>query len=108
MTIHERVKYFRKEKRYSQEQLARKLHVSQSAVSQWEKGITKPPADQLPALADIFGISVDELIGRDTQPVKKQTAVVDQSLIDALMSLTPSQLQRVRDFVAGMLSSQAG
>ena len=104
MTINERIKWYRKDLGLSQQYIAKKLHISQGAVSQWEKGITKPPAEHLPILADIFGISVDELLGRDPQPVQK-TNVVDKALIEALTALPPSQLQRVKDFVAGMKAS---
>lgn len=105
MTINERIKWYRKELGLSQQYIAKKLHLSQGAISQWESGITKPPAEQLPALADLFGISVDELLGRDSQPVQK-TNVVDKALIEALTALPPSQLQRVKDFVAGMKANE--
>ena len=105
MTINERIRWYRKELGLSQQYIAKKLHLSQGAISQWESGITKPPAEQLPALADLFGISVDELLGRDSQPVQK-TNVVDKALIEALTALPPSQLQRVKDFVAGMKANE--
>lgn len=104
MTINERIKWYRKAQGLSQQYIARKLHVTQSAVSQWEKGLTNPPSEHLPVLADIFEISVDELLGRDSQPVQR-TNVVDKALIEQLTALAPSQLQRVRDFVAGLKAS---
>lgn len=58
----ERIRSLRKRKGYSQEQLARKLHVTQGAVSQWEKNITTPAADQLKSLAEIFETTVDSLL----------------------------------------------
>ena len=58
----ERIRTLRKRKGYSQEQLARRLHVTQGAVSQWEKNITTPAADQLKSLAEIFEITVDNLL----------------------------------------------
>ena len=63
--LHERIRSLRKSRGYSQEQLARKLHLTQGAISQWENGITTPAADQLVALAEVFGISVDELLERE-------------------------------------------
>lgn len=61
----ERIRALRKARNYSQAQMARKLHITQGAISQWENGVTVPAADQLSALADVFEISVDELLGRD-------------------------------------------
>lgn len=64
--LNERLRELRKKAGYSQQQMARKLHLTQGAISQWENGITVPAADQLSTLADVFEITVDELLGRDT------------------------------------------
>lgn len=71
----ERIKDLRKKSEYSQQQLANKMHLTQGAISQWENNITVPAADQLLSLAEVFGISVDELLGRE--------AVVSQEPWDA-------------------------
>lgn len=71
----ERIKKLRKQFGYSQQQLAIKLHLSQGAISQWENEITVPAAEQLIALAQVFGVSVDELLGRES--------VSEQDIIDA-------------------------
>lgn len=102
MEFYERIKSFRREKGYSQEQVARKLHITQGAVSQWEKGITTPSAQQIALLADLLDTTADDLLGRE-QPPQQQT--LDNALISLLMALNPSQIQRVKDFVAGMLAN---
>ncbi len=48
----------------TQEQLGTRLGISGQAVSKWEKGESMPDILLLPELCDIFGISVDELLGR--------------------------------------------
>ena len=58
----ERIKELRRNKGYSQQQLAQKLHITQGAISQWERNATMPASDQLNAIADIFEITVDELL----------------------------------------------
>lgn len=72
--LSENIKRLRKEHGYSQQQIALKLHVTQGAVSQWENGITVPAADQLVALADAFGITVDDLLEREQIPETKDDA----------------------------------
>lgn len=47
----------------SQEALAEKLGVSRQAVSKWERGEASPDMDNLRALAGIFGIGLDDLLG---------------------------------------------
>lgn len=46
----------------TQEQLATQLHVTRQAVSSWENGKTRPDLETVKAIADIFAISVEELI----------------------------------------------
>ena len=53
----------RKKRGYSQEQLAEKLGVSRQAVSKWERAEASPDTDNLIALAKIYEISLDELLG---------------------------------------------
>ena len=66
--LNEKIRELRKNAGYSQEQMARKLHLTQGAISQWENGLTVPAADQLASLATIFGISVDELLEIEKAP----------------------------------------
>lgn len=61
----ERIAAYRKEKQWTQETLAQKLGVTNQAVSKWETDQCCPDIMQLPELADLFGISLDELFGRD-------------------------------------------
>ena len=54
----------RKENGMTQEQLATALGISFQAVSKWETGNSCPDISTLPLLADLFSVSVDQLIGR--------------------------------------------
>ncbi len=63
--LSENIKVLRKQKGYSQEQLADKLNVVRQTVSKWEKGYSVPDADMLEELADIFEVQVSELLGKE-------------------------------------------
>ena len=52
----------RKEKGWTQVELAEKLQVSDKAVSKWEKDDSYPSIEFLPVLASLFGVSIDFLI----------------------------------------------
>lgn len=54
----------RKSKGVTQEELAAELGVTAAAVSKWEKGYTLPDVLMVCALADYFGVTTDELLGR--------------------------------------------
>lgn len=54
----------RRERKWSQQDVALKIHVTQPCISRWEKGDIEPTLTYLWHLADLFDMSVDELIGR--------------------------------------------
>ena len=59
-----RLKELRKEKGYTQEQMANILEIGQSAYAKWENGKCKPNYEKLEKIADFFGVSLDWLFGR--------------------------------------------
>lgn len=62
--LSENIANLRKEKSITQEQLASALNVTNQAVSKWESGKCYPDIELLPNIADFFGVSIDELIGK--------------------------------------------
>ena len=62
MTLGEKIQYYRKQNRLSQEELAARVGVSRQAVSKWELGDATPEVDKLVALAKAFGVTTDELL----------------------------------------------
>lgn len=56
---------YRKKHNLSQEELAEKIGVSRQAVSKWERAEASPDTDNLILLAEIYGVSLDELLTRD-------------------------------------------
>lgn len=62
MLFNEKLQNLRKNKGVTQEELAKSLFVSRTAVSKWESGRGYPNIDSLKAIAKYFGVSVDELL----------------------------------------------
>ena len=56
----------RKEKGYSQQKLASLLGVSRSTIAMWESDASQPDHEMLLTIAEHFGVTVDELLGRTT------------------------------------------
>ena len=50
---------------YSQEQIAEKVGITRQAYAKWEQGLTTPDIEKAAMLADVYGISLDELTGKD-------------------------------------------
>lgn len=61
-----RLRELRRRESISQSELAERLGTSQGIVSRWEKGLQKPKAKYLQALAKIEGVSVEELLGSES------------------------------------------
>lgn len=60
----ENLKTLRKEKGFSQEQLAIRLNIVRQTVSKWEKGISVPDAELLIQLAEVLDVNVSDLLGK--------------------------------------------
>lgn len=72
------IKTIRKNKGYSQEELAEKIHVTRQTVSKWENGQSVPTADLLKALAEIFDVSVSELMDGNAEKIIENEVIIDQ------------------------------
>ena len=59
----ENLRKLRRERGFTQEQLAEKMGVSFQTVSRWETGVVYPDIELIPEIADLFEIRVDELLG---------------------------------------------
>lgn len=61
-----RLLQYRKQAGLSQEELAEKIGVSRQAVSKWERSEASPDTDNLVMLAELYGVSLDEMLGLST------------------------------------------
>lgn len=103
------LRQLRKASGLTMKQLGKIVGMSESTISLYERGIHEPDIETMGKLADALHTSVDELIGREETDTKKEPATVgglDDRLVEMLVSLSPDQVQRVQDFVAGMKASE--
>lgn len=68
MKLNEKIAYYRRDKKLSQEELAAQVGVSRQAVSKWELGEASPDIGKLLALARAFGVTTDHLLDEDEEP----------------------------------------
>lgn len=67
LKLYDTISFYRKKQGLTQEELAKKLGVTNQSVSKWESAQCCPDIGLLPMLADIFEISIDELFGRKNE-----------------------------------------
>ena len=62
MEFNNKLYELRKQKGFSQEELANRLNVSRQTISKWEVGESTPDMENLVAISELFEISLDELV----------------------------------------------
>ena len=70
-TLGARIRDLRKQNQMTQAQLADRVGVTDKAVSKWERDVSYPDVALFPKLADLFGVTVDDLLaggGEEGQP----------------------------------------
>ena len=68
MTLAEKILSLRTERGMSQDDLAEKMEVSRQSVSKWETAQSTPDLDKIIKLANLFGVTVDELVRDEECP----------------------------------------
>lgn len=81
-TLGNMVAVLRKERGMTQLELAEKMGVTDKAVSKWERDLSFPDVSSIPKLAEILGVSVDELMqvkaeSKDDASKKKIDEIID-------------------------------
>lgn len=76
--MEQRLIALRKEKGLTQAQLAEAINICRQSISDWERGVTKPTQDNLLLLSELYGVSVDYLLGKDVSPAAPAVPVPEQ------------------------------
>lgn len=79
------IKALRTEKGLTQRELAEQLHITDRAVSKWERGLSAPDIALLEPLAEILEVSVVELIRGERIPEEEHTPVLEEHARDLLV-----------------------
>lgn len=72
--LKENIKVMRTSHGMSQEELAAKLNVVRQTISKWEKGLSVPDAEQFIHMAEIFEVTVGELLGSEMDAAERANA----------------------------------
>ncbi|MCL2518978.1 MAG: helix-turn-helix domain-containing protein [Oscillospiraceae bacterium] len=78
--IGEKIKQLRKKSNVTQEKFADYLGITFQAVSRWESGICYPDLELLPAIANYFGVTTDELLGVDIMNKEERIKEIQDQL----------------------------
>lgn len=119
MKLNEKIYYYRKRAKLSQEELAAQVGVSRQAVSKWELGDATPEVDKLLALARAFGVTADELLSENVpeepqsrpepepEPGPRPYSYYDHSPVDRTFGILGHLVQRF-GWLAGVYVALSG
>ena len=84
--LSDNIRTIRKNRGFTQEELAARLHVTRQTISKWEKGYSVPDAELLSRMAEILEVPVTELLGApsseaaDPEPIVEQLSRLNEQL----------------------------
>lgn len=94
------LKLLRTQKGLSQKAFADVMHASQNTISQWENGTREPNYEITEQIADYFNVTVDYLLGRETQPtLDEQLEGIDFALYGEVHDLTDEEKEDILSYI---------
>ena len=96
----------RKKTKLKQCQVAQALGLTPQIYSRYERGEREPSFEILIKMADFFGVTVDELLGRTSEPQLFDNARIERpEILDIFAQLTPAQQENLLNYGRGMLTA---
>ena len=104
--LSDNIKTIRKNRGFTQEELAARLHITRQTVSKWEKGYSVPDAELLSRMAEVLEVPVAELLGAPSQPVADPDPIVEQlSRLNEQLAIKNRRAARVWRIAAIVLAA---
>lgn len=103
-----RVAQARKARNLTQQQICEQLGIPQQTLANYEGGHVRLPASMLPPLAQILGLTLEELLGQEPKKGKRGPEPRLQQQIDRISKLPKTKQHTVMEMLDMVLASQAG
>lgn len=106
IALGKRITSLRKERTITQTELAEQLGVSQQTVQAWEAGRRRIKVSSLPAVANIFSVSLEELFGATTESSLHKSVPTPkwQQQIEAIANLPQKKQQIISEMLSAMIA----
>ncbi|HEM5162788.1 TPA: LexA family transcriptional regulator [Streptococcus suis] len=101
--IGQKIKHYRKTNNLTMEELGNKLHIGKSTIANYEKGFRTPRQKTLFALADVFGVSIDDFFPYSENNQKNN---IDSDIVTLASALTSSNRAIWVDYGRELLHKQ--
>ena len=102
-----RIKLLREEKEIKQDELARILSLSPSAIGMYERDEREPNDEITLKLADFFGVSTDFLLGKsDIRNPEQPSSEIDMAFYDGYKGLNEENKEIAKNIIEGLKAKQ--
>jgi len=108
ISLGKNVRRLRKEKGWTQRDLAAKLSCTQSIITAYENDVRRPPASKIALLAELFGTSVNDIFA-GIQSEKNEKSTKDPKLwkrFERIQQLPPHEKRTVLKMIDGLLAQR--
>ena len=104
------IKSLRKEKNMTQKDLAKKIGLTDKAISKWERGLSFPDITILNSLAEVFDVDVSEILNGERGTNKISSEDIEKKIEEAVEKVTLKKEKRERRIklfkkISGIISS---
>ncbi len=99
MTIAERIRLTRQQKKLSQTELAELADINKKSLSRYELNASIPPSDSLKAIADALGVSTDYLLSDDHVTIRDKKLLAKFEAIQDIDEETKAVVNNFLDLV---------
>ncbi len=101
------LKKLREKKGILQNDVAKALGINSSTYAYYERGEHSPSPEMLCKLADIFGVTVDEILGRTSEPGIFDNARIEQpEIVQLYERMTPEEQNNLVNYARGLISGR--
>jgi Helix-turn-helix. len=90
-------------KKVTPTKVAKAVGLSAAAPTKWKKTGASPSAETLQKLAAYFGITVDELLGKEKQPTEGELHPANKKLMELSRTLSPEEAEKVYKAISLLL-----
>ena len=108
MTLAKNIRYLRKKRNWSQEDLAEKLgKKSYTTIQKWESGVGDPTFKTLQDLARVFGVDIDSLANADLELDGKENTmtIAEAAILSDYRSLNLEGQEKVQSYITDLIDS---
>ena len=100
------IRKLRIENKLTQEQLAKKIGKTKNVISNWERGDNRPDADTIELICGILGVSPNELLSWEKEPVSQTPTTIAAHLPEGV-ELTDEEQDQLDDYIQFILSRRS-